>query len=121
MSLTPMRNPNRYDDADHSWNNSLAGVRTTHPRPVCLVALTPRAWDVVVDAVRNHAENASADDTGGDSGGQPAADLLPVEPVAHPSDLLAAASRAASSRAAARRASSRAGSRSCWPFAQRSP
>lgn len=89
MSLTPMRNPNRYDDADHSWNNSLAGVRTTHPRPVCLVALTPRAWDVLVDAVRNHAENASADDTGGDSGGQPAADLLPVEPVAHPSDLLA--------------------------------
>ena len=42
-----------------------------------------------MDAVRNHAENASADDTGEDSGGQPAADLLSVEPVAHPSDLLA--------------------------------
>lgn len=106
MSLTPMRNPNRYDDADHSWNNSLAGVRTTHPRPVCLVALTPRAWDVLVDAVRNHAENASADDTGGDSGGQPAADLLPVAGRPSVRSARPAAWRPARSRAAARRASS---------------
>jgi len=42
-----------------------------------------------VDVVRNHVENVAGDDTGGDGCGQPVADLMSVEPVAHSSDLLA--------------------------------
>lgn len=42
-----------------------------------------------MDAVQNHVENTAGDDTGGDGGGWPVTDLMPVEPVAHPSDLLA--------------------------------
>lgn len=89
MPLIPMWNPNRYDDAGYSWNNTLAGVRTTLPRPVCLVTLKPRAWDVLVDVMRNYVGNVAGDDTGGDGGGQPVADLMSVEPVAHSSALLA--------------------------------
>jgi len=42
-----------------------------------------------VDVVRNYVENVAGDGTGGDHGGQPVADLMSVEPVAHSSDLLA--------------------------------
>ena len=42
-----------------------------------------------MDVVRNHVENVAGDDTGRDCGGQPVADLMSVESVAHSSDLLA--------------------------------
>ena len=42
-----------------------------------------------MDVMRNHVENVAGDDTGGDGGGQPVADLMSVESVAHSSDLLA--------------------------------
>ena len=42
-----------------------------------------------MDVMRNYVGNVAGDDTGGDGGGQPVADLMSVEPVAHSSALLA--------------------------------